>query len=37
MTTATDVSINLSIANLDFAGFADAADESDGFRGFDRD
>jgi hypothetical protein len=31
----TDVSTNLSIANLDFAEFADAADESGTFRGFD--
>ncbi|WP_409364915.1 DUF6924 domain-containing protein [Catellatospora methionotrophica] len=30
-----DVSTNLSIANLDFADFADAADESGTFRGFD--
>ncbi|MEV4943510.1 DUF6924 domain-containing protein [Streptomyces zaomyceticus] len=30
-----DVSANLSIANMDFAEFADAADESGTFRGFD--
>ncbi|WP_327280749.1 DUF6924 domain-containing protein [Streptomyces sp. NBC_01205] len=30
-----DVSANLSIANMDFADFADAADESGTFRGFD--
>ncbi|MFE0700946.1 DUF6924 domain-containing protein [Streptomyces sp. NPDC058872] len=29
-----DVSANLSIANMDFAEFADAADESGTFRGF---
>ncbi|OQQ15517.1 hypothetical protein B0675_26505 [Streptomyces sp. M41(2017)] len=29
-----DVSANLSIANMDFADFADAADESGTFRGF---
>ena len=32
-----DVSANLSIANMDFADFADAADESGTFRGFDGD
>ena len=31
----TDVSANLAIANLDFADFADAADDSGTFRGFD--
>ncbi|WP_406359575.1 hypothetical protein OID55_01230 [Streptomyces sp. NBC_00715] len=31
-----DISANLSIANLDFAEFADAADGSGAFRGFDR-
>lgn len=30
-----DVSANLSIANMDFAEFADAADESGTYRGFD--
>ncbi|OQR64587.1 hypothetical protein B6E66_08265 [Streptomyces maremycinicus] len=30
-----DISTNLSIANMDFAEFADAADESGTFRGFD--
>lgn len=30
-----EVSANLSIANMDFAEFADAADESGTFRGFD--
>jgi hypothetical protein len=30
-----DVSANLSIANMDFQGFADAADESGTYRGFD--
>ncbi|MBO2461262.1 DUF6924 domain-containing protein [Actinomadura violacea] len=32
-----DVSANLSIANMDFADFADAADESGTFRGFNGD
>ncbi|MDR3081668.1 MAG: hypothetical protein LBV60_12210 [Streptomyces sp.] len=32
-----DVSANLSIANMDFAEFADAADESGTYRGFDED
>ncbi|MGW7327141.1 DUF6924 domain-containing protein [Streptomyces sp. NPDC054840] len=31
-----DVAANLSIANMDFADFADAADGSGAFRGFDR-
>jgi hypothetical protein len=31
----TDVSANLAIANMDFADFADATDESGTFRGFD--
>ncbi|MFE5510467.1 DUF6924 domain-containing protein [Streptomyces sp. NPDC056529] len=30
-----DISANLSISNMDFAEFADAADESGTFRGFD--
>ena len=32
-----DVSANLSIANMDFADFADATDEAGNFRGFARD
>ena len=31
----TDVSANLAIANMDFADFAGATDESGTFRGFD--
>jgi hypothetical protein len=31
----TDVSANLAIANMDFADFADAAEDSGTFRGFD--
>lgn len=31
----TDVSANLAIANMDFADFADATDETGTFRGFD--
>lgn len=31
----TDVSANLTIANMDFADFADATDETGTFRGFD--
>ena len=32
-----DISINLTIANMDFAEFADAADESGTYRGFEGD
>nr|WP_089013655.1 hypothetical protein [Micromonospora inositola] len=32
-----EVSANMSIANMDFADFADAADESGTFRGFEGD